>query len=129
MYATAEIIGTFVLVYIYLQTFHHPKSEHRMLAPLAVGLAYTGLLTAAGPSSGGSLNPARSLGPAAVSGEGDDLWIWVIGPIIGAPLPVLTLNAPSLKTQDSAQQVCFAGCLKLCRRKLFPFSEMIIVAT
>jgi glycerol uptake facilitator-like aquaporin len=76
-----------------------------MLAPLAVGLAYTGLLTAAGPSSGGSLNPARSLGPASVACEGgDDLWIWVIGPIIGAPLPVLHSNALTIpKTQDSAR--------------------------
>jgi hypothetical protein len=67
-------------------------------------LAIVGLATATGPSSGGSLNPARSLGPAAVAGEGDDLWIWVIGPIIGAPLQVLRLNAlPIPETKDSAQ--------------------------
>lgn len=79
-----EVIGTFVLTYVYLQTFTHPRSQHWAIAPLAVGLAYTALLITIIPTSTGSLNPARSLGPAAVAKEGDDLWIWTIGPLVGA---------------------------------------------
>jgi glycerol uptake facilitator-like aquaporin len=82
----AEIIATFVLTYVYLQTLAHPRSFSPSLGPLAVGLAYTALLAASGPYSTGSLNPARTLGPAAVSGESADLWIWIVGPIVGAVL-------------------------------------------
>jgi MIP family channel proteins len=39
-----------------------------------------------GPISGASLNPARSLGPALVSGELDSLWIYLLAPLVGGAL-------------------------------------------
>jgi len=37
-----------------------------------------------GPISGASMNPARSLGPALVEGRFDSIWIYILGPLLGA---------------------------------------------
>ncbi|MDX1498227.1 MAG: aquaporin, partial [Salinisphaeraceae bacterium] len=42
----------------------------------------------AGPLTGASMNPARSLGPALMSGQLAHLWLYILAPIIGTALAV-----------------------------------------
>jgi aquaporin NIP len=46
-----------------------------------------------GPVTGASMNPARSLGPALVSGEWTDFWLYVVGPVAGATLAAFAYQA------------------------------------
>src|SRR5258706_12185779 len=53
-------------------------------AALAIGATVGLEALFAGPISGASMNPARSLGPALVSGSGTSLWGYIFSPILGA---------------------------------------------
>ena len=56
------------------------------MAPLAIGLAVLVAHLVAVPLTGTGINPARSLGPAIAAQQFTNLWIYFIGPIIGAIL-------------------------------------------
>ncbi len=78
-----EFILGFFLMLVIIQVATGSK-EQGMFAGLAIG--GTVLLEAmfAGPISGASMNPARSLAPAVVSGHLEHVWIYVAAPIAGA---------------------------------------------
>ncbi|KAI7748656.1 hypothetical protein M8C21_024790 [Ambrosia artemisiifolia] len=82
-----EIIITFALVYTVYATACDPKKGALgTIAPLAIGLIVGANILAAGPFSGGSMNPARSFGPAVASGDFSGHWIYWVGPLIGGGL-------------------------------------------
>lgn len=82
-----ELILTFILMMVILMVSQGSK-EIKPFAGIAIG--GTVLLEAmfAGPICGASMNPARSLSPAVVSGNMADVWIYITAPIIGALLAV-----------------------------------------
>jgi aquaporin Z len=86
-----EIIITFFLMFVILRVATGSK-EQGMFAGLAIG--FTVLLAAmfAGPVSGASMNPFRSLAPAILSGHLQHIWIYLTAPILGAILGVLCWN-------------------------------------
>lgn len=82
-----EIIITFALVYTVYATAADPKKGSLgTIAPIAIGFIVGANILAAGPFSGGSMNPARSFGPAVASGDFSGHWIYWAGPLIGGGL-------------------------------------------
>src|SRR5262249_14791731 len=74
-----EILLSLLLILVILGT----ACEHKLLGPnaaLAVGGAIILCGLVGSPISGASMNPARSLGPALVSGTFDAWWIYLLGP-------------------------------------------------
>ena len=60
--------------------------ERGLQAGLSIGAAvFLGVLVA-GPISGGSMNPVRSIAPGVVSGRTDELWIYVLAPMLGTAI-------------------------------------------
>ncbi|KAK4440092.1 Aquaporin NIP1-1 [Sesamum alatum] len=78
-----EFIITFYLMFVIsgVATDNRAIGE---LAGLAVGATILLNVMFAGPISGASMNPARSLGPAIVSSNYKGLWIYMLGPTAGA---------------------------------------------
>ena len=58
------------------------------LLPYGIGLSVALVIAFLGPRSGGSINPARQFGPAALAGQTTDLLIYLVAPIVGALLGV-----------------------------------------
>jgi len=77
-----EAIATFFLTFVIFGTAVDPKAPR--IGGLAIGFTLTAAIFAIGPFTGGSLNPARSLGPAVVSGVFEGQAVYWIGPIVGA---------------------------------------------
>ncbi|XP_039127493.1 probable aquaporin TIP-type RB7-5A [Dioscorea cayenensis subsp. rotundata] len=85
--AVMEIIITFALVYTVYATAADPKKGSLgTIAPIAIGFIVGANILAAGPFSGGSMNPARSFGPAVVGGDFSGHWVYWVGPLIGGGL-------------------------------------------
>ena len=82
-----EIVLTALLVSVILGTASAAQNVGA-IAALGVGgyIALAGLWSA--PVSGTSMNPARSFGPALVSGDWSSYWVYIVGPLTGALIAV-----------------------------------------
>lgn len=78
-----EFVITFYLMFVIsgVATDNRAIGE---LAGLAVGATILVNVMIAGPISGASMNPARSLGPAIVANQYRGIWVYIVGPITGA---------------------------------------------
>lgn len=78
-----EFILTFILMLVICGSAVHGKAI-KSFAGLAIGLTVGLEAMFAGPITMASMNPARSLGPALVSGNFETVWLYIIATILGA---------------------------------------------
>ena len=98
-----EIILSFFLMVVIINVSTGSK-EIGLVAGIAIGSVVLLEAMFAGPITGASMNPARSIAPAVVSGNIADLWIYILAPIIGCVLAVVTCKLVKY------EQCCDEGC-------------------
>jgi glycerol uptake facilitator protein len=107
-----EAIGTFFLVWVILGVAVNPRATKEWAA-LAIGAALGMLVMVLAPLTGAGFNPARSFGPAIVSGEfngaADFLLVYILAPVIGALVAgfgyLNLIHAPGQKGPGGAEPV------------------------
>ncbi len=80
-----EAIITFFLMFVILAVATDGRAVSQT-SGLAIGVTVTFAILLAGPITGASMNPARSFGPALLSGTWQDWWVYWLGPVVGAVL-------------------------------------------
>jgi aquaporin NIP len=97
-----EVFLTFLLMMVVLSVSTGAK-ERGITAGIAVGGVVALEALFAGPATGASMNPARSLGPALASGHLEHLWIYLTATTLGA-----VLAFPACRVMRGAE--CCQGC-------------------
>lgn len=98
-----EVILTFFLMLVIINVSTGSK-ETGIMAGIAIGGVVWFEAQFAGPITGASMNPARSIGPALISGHIEHLWLYILAPIVGALLAVLSCKL--VKDDDCCNDKC-----------------------
>lgn len=97
-----EVLYTFALCIVVLNTACHEKTKGNSFYGLAIGFTIVVAAFAGGGISGGAFNPAVGIGPTLVNaliggGSFASLWLYVVGPLVGG-----VLAASVFKLQEQA---------------------------
>jgi len=95
-----EIILTFIFVFTILGVTSNPAFSN--VAGIVIGLTLTFVHIVGIPLTGTSVNPARSIGPALLSGSPalmGQLWVFIVGPLAGAALAAFVFEAVNIKAK------------------------------
>lgn len=113
-----EVVATFFLAFVIIAVATDKRAA-RAASGLAIGLTVALGSLFAGPFTGGSMNPARSLGPALASGVTDHLWLYLSAPVLGALLAMATYEIlrPGRLTIEPKEPLGALGPIPLIRRK------------
>jgi len=80
-----EVVLTFSLMFVIMAVVANPERIGKASGLAIGGTVFLGVLVG-GPISGGSMNPARSFGPALVGWTWTAHWVYWVGPLLGATL-------------------------------------------
>lgn len=94
-----EFITTFLMMFVIIALASQKDKRFDQSAGMIIGFTVIGLIFVAGPISGGSFNPARSIGPAIISGHLEHLWLYIVAPISGAITSVILFDWLRIKSE------------------------------
>ncbi|KAL8200686.1 hypothetical protein R6Q57_012025 [Mikania cordata] len=109
-----EIIVTFCMMFVTAAVATDSKAVGE-LAGIAVGSAVCITSILAGPVSGGSMNPARTFGPALASNNFKAIWVYILGPVVGTVSGVTCYSF--IRAIDKPIQIQSVSSFKLRRMK------------
>ena len=95
-------MGVIVLTVGYFLSVRRLAPFVPWLVGILVGLGIATL----GTQTGGSLSPARQLGPAVVSGHTDKLWVFLLAPMVGAEVAARLLKTFLKRCQVLTHRLC-----------------------
>jgi len=98
-----ELLLTYFLMLVIINVSTGSK-EVGMMAGIAIGGVILLEAMFAGPMTKASMNPARSIAPAIVSGHYEHLWLYLLAPILGALLAVVSCRL--VKGDDCCEEDC-----------------------
>lgn len=94
-----EFLITFNLLFVVTAVATDTRAVGE-LAGIAVGATVMLNILVAGPSSGGSMNPVRTLGPAVAAGNYKSIWIYLVAPTLGALAGATIYTVVKLRKED-----------------------------
>ncbi|KAJ3049344.1 Aquaporin-4 [Rhizophlyctis rosea] len=100
-----EYMITALLIFTVLGTAIHPGASVKPLAPIPIGFAVVVGVIIAGGVTGGSMNPARSIGPAVISNTWEGNWVYWAAPSAAAISVALLYKLVFLSVQVSKEEV------------------------
>ena len=86
----AEVIGTALLLFAIFGVAVDSRGTFKSVAGLPIGLMISAVILSVGPITGAALNPARWFGPAIISGDWSNAWLYILAPTVGALFAGLT---------------------------------------
>lgn len=98
-----EFLLTFFLMFVIINVSTGSK-EVGVMAGFAIGGMVMLEALFAGPVTNASMNPVRSLAPAIISLKFDDLWLYILAPILGAITAVMSCKL--IKDDNCCKEVC-----------------------
>jgi aquaporin NIP len=96
-----EVVLTFLLMFAIMSVATDTRAVGEAAA-IAIGGTVGLDAMFGGPITGASMNPARSLGPALVSGDLHALWVYIAAPVVGASLGALAYQVIRAPLEEAA---------------------------
>lgn len=96
-----EGILTFFLVFTVMAVAVDSRGAFKIVAGLPIGFVVFFDILMGGPVTGAAMNPARWFGPALVSGNWSDWWVYLVGPLVGGAIAAAIYITVILKRENA----------------------------